>query len=153
MPTSADLLAELLALRLPAGGTDRELAEFNARVIHLSACISAAREAEFAALERTRYDAQQAALSAHRQAYLDRLGDLADAATSVSADPPAELDAPWYLETMRPEFVEFNWPTTLQGAVEHWRTWGKPEGRRGRPGGPGWGPLWNSPDRPPHLTR
>ena len=51
-----------------------------------------------------------------------------------------ELDAAWYLAELLEEFIKFRWPATIDGAKEHWRQYGKPQGRKGRADGPGWGP-------------
>jgi hypothetical protein len=61
--------------------------------------------------------------------------------------PDAELDPVFYLAELGDEFDRYKWPRTLQGAIDHWKQYGKPQGRRGRSGGPGWGPK--AEDAPP----
>jgi hypothetical protein len=61
--------------------------------------------------------------------------------------PVDELDPAWYLSELLDEFVSYKWPATIDGAKEHWRQYGKPQGRKGRADGPGWGPK--AKDAPP----
>jgi hypothetical protein len=86
-----------------------------------------------------------------REVVLERLALLDEFLVSEPEPQPsapvAELDAPWYLNQLLDEFVRYRWPATIDGAKEHWRQYGKPQGRRGRPGGPGWGPK--AKDAPP----
>ncbi len=58
-----------------------------------------------------------------------------------------ELDALWYLNELLDEFIRYKWPATIDGAKQHWRQYGKPQGRKGRADGPGWGPK--AEDAPP----
>jgi hypothetical protein len=75
-----------------------------------------------------------------------RLQALTGAAPGPAA---AELDAAWYLAELTEEFTSHTppWAATLAGAAEHWILYGKPQGRKGRADGPGWGPK--AKDAPP----
>jgi hypothetical protein len=68
-----------------------------------------------------------------------------------AAPVAAELDAEWYLAELTDEFTGHvpPWPATLDGARKHWDLYGKIQGRRGRAGGPGWGPK--AKDAPPGV--
>lgn len=72
--------------------------------------------------------------------------------TAPAPAPVVELDADWYLAELTEEFTSHTppWPATLQGAIDHWNLYGKTQGRRGRAGGPGWGPK--AKDAPPGTS-
>lgn len=170
-PPHDPALAALLAENIRDNNQDNERAldfldearkaqdRADARNAKLVAEIAASHRELIAALAASRASDAAAAMLAAIPWDLsaERVRELLDERLGMipGVEPPAppgilpELDVDWYLATMWDEFVEYNWPTTPAGAEAHWIQFGKPEGRRGRANGPGWGPLWK--DRPPGV--
>lgn len=51
-----------------------------------------------------------------------------------------DVQAAWYLSELMAEFGRHKWPQTLQGAKDHWATFGRQQGRKWAANSSGWGP-------------